>query len=63
MVQEKKRWWERYELEIQVVVLAISVLLFILGALLPSAILAGAGFLGGVFALTYIGFAYVRRLR
>ena len=63
MVQEKKRWWERYELEIQVVVLVISVLMFVLGALLPNAILAGAGFLGGVFALTYVGFAYVRRLR
>ena len=63
MVQEKKRWWERYELEIQVVVLAISVLLFVLGVLLPNAILAGAGFLGGVFSLTYIAYAYVRRFR
>ena len=63
MVQEEKRWWERRELEIQVVVLTISVFLFILGVLLPSAIMAGAGFLGAIFALTYIAYAYVRRLR
>jgi O-antigen/teichoic acid export membrane protein len=63
MVEGEKRWWERRELEIQVVALAISLLLIILGVLLPSPIMAGAGFLGAIFSLTYIAYAYVRRFQ
>ncbi|NLI73393.1 MAG: hypothetical protein GX369_01280 [Euryarchaeota archaeon] len=63
MSQENKKWTERYELEIQIVVLVISVILVGLGLLIQIPTMVAAGFLGSVFSLTYIGYAYVRRYR
>ncbi len=61
MVEEGGRWWERLELEIQLIALAISLVMLALGVLLPNIVLVGAGFLGTVFSLTYAAYAYVRR--
>ncbi|HHT74620.1 MAG TPA: hypothetical protein PKX52_00525 [Methanomassiliicoccaceae archaeon] len=61
MVKEGERWWERRELEIQLFILAIGLVLFALGIILPNLIMAGAGSLVTVFAITYVAYAYVRR--